>query len=82
MFISNVVDRGFKPCYRGFKHLLLWIQALLLWIQAPVIVDSSTCWFLTNDYEIGIYYFSNKYAAVRSKNNDWFAWNQDNVSVE
>jgi hypothetical protein len=45
-------------------------------------VDSSTCWFLTNDYDIGIYYFSNKYAAVRSKNNDWFAWNQDNVSVE
>jgi hypothetical protein len=75
LWIQAPVIVDSSTCYCGFKHLLSWIQA-------PVIVDSSTCWFLTNDYEIGIYYFSNKYAAVRSKNNDWFAWNQDNVSVE
>jgi hypothetical protein len=34
----------------------------------------------TKDYKIGICCFSAKQAALRSKNNDWLAWNQDNVS--
>ena len=31
------------------------------------------------DYEIGIYYFCAKHAAVRRKSQDWLAQNQDNV---
>ena len=34
----------------------------------------------TKDYKIGICCFSAKDAALRSKGNDWLAWNQDNVS--
>jgi hypothetical protein len=34
----------------------------------------------TNDYEIGIYYFSFKHAALRSLSKNWLAWNQDDVS--
>ena len=33
------------------------------------------------DHKIGIYCFSTKHAALRSKNKDWLARNQDNVSV-
>ena len=32
------------------------------------------------DYEIGICCFSTIHTALRSKNKDWLAWNQDNVS--
>ena len=34
----------------------------------------------TKDYKIGICCFSGKHAALRRKNKDWLAWNQDNVS--
>jgi hypothetical protein len=34
----------------------------------------------TKDYEIGICCFSAKRAALRRKNKDWLAWNQNNVS--
>ena len=34
----------------------------------------------TKDYRIGICCFSAKHAALRSKNTDWLAWNQDTVS--
>jgi hypothetical protein len=34
----------------------------------------------TKDYEIGICCFSAKHAALRRKNKDWLARNQDNVS--
>ena len=34
----------------------------------------------TKDYEIGICCFSAKQAALRRKNKDWLARNQDNVS--
>ena len=34
----------------------------------------------TKDYEIGICCFSAKHAALRSKNKDWLARNQNNVS--
>jgi len=34
----------------------------------------------TKDYEIVICCFSAKHAALRRKNKDWLAWNQDNVS--
>jgi hypothetical protein len=34
----------------------------------------------TKNYKIGIYCFSAKHAALRRKNKDWLAWNQDNVS--
>jgi hypothetical protein len=34
----------------------------------------------TTDYKIGICCFSAKPAALRRKNKDWLAWNQDNVS--
>ena len=34
----------------------------------------------TKDYKIGICCFSTKQAALRRKNKDWLAWNQDNVS--
>ena len=34
----------------------------------------------TKDYEIGIYCFSAKHTALRRKNKDWLARNEDNVS--
>jgi hypothetical protein len=34
----------------------------------------------TKDYQIGICCFSAKHAALRRKNKDWLAWNQNNVS--
>jgi hypothetical protein len=34
----------------------------------------------TKDYKIGIYCFSTKHAALRSKSKDWLARNQNNVS--
>ena len=34
----------------------------------------------TKDYKIGIYCFSAKHTALRSKSKDWLAQNQDNVS--
>ena len=34
----------------------------------------------TKDYRIGICCFSAKHAALRRKDKDWLAWNQDNVS--
>jgi hypothetical protein len=34
----------------------------------------------TKDYKIGICCFSAKHAALRSKNKNWLAQNQDNVS--
>ena len=34
----------------------------------------------TEEYEIGICCFSTKHVALRSKNKDWLAWNQNNVS--
>ena len=34
----------------------------------------------TKDYKIGICCFSAKYAALKNKNKDWLARNQDNVS--
>jgi hypothetical protein len=34
----------------------------------------------TKDYKIGICCFSAKHAALRSKNKDWLAQNQNNVS--
>ena len=34
----------------------------------------------TKDYKIGICYFSAEHAVLRSKNKDWFAQNQNNVS--
>ena len=33
----------------------------------------------TKDYQIGIYCFSAKHSALRSKNKDWLAQNQNNV---
>jgi hypothetical protein len=35
---------------------------------------------LTKDYKIGTCSFSAKHAALRRKNKDWLALNQDNVS--
>jgi hypothetical protein len=40
------------------------------WVLAPV----------RSDYKIGICCFSAKNAALRSKNKDWLARNQNNVS--
>jgi hypothetical protein len=34
----------------------------------------------TKDYNIGIFCFPAKHAALRNKNTDWVAWNQENVS--
>jgi hypothetical protein len=34
----------------------------------------------TKDCKMGICCFSAKHAALRSKNTDWLAWNQDTVS--
>ena len=34
----------------------------------------------TKDYEIGIYCFSAKHVALRSKSKDWLSQNQDNMS--
>jgi hypothetical protein len=34
----------------------------------------------TKDYQIGIYHFSAKRAALRSNSKDWLAQNQNNVS--
>ena len=33
----------------------------------------------TKDYKIGLYCFSAKHAALRSKSKDWLTRNQDNV---
>ena len=33
----------------------------------------------TKDYKIGVCCFSAKHAALRRKNKDWLAWNQNNV---
>ena len=35
----------------------------------------------TKDYKIGICCFSTKHTALRRKRKDWFAQNQDNVSI-
>ena len=35
---------------------------------------------LTKDYKICIFSFSAKHAALKGKNKDWLAWNQQNVS--
>ena len=35
----------------------------------------------TKDYKIGIYCFSGKHAALRSKSKNWLALNQNNVSL-
>jgi hypothetical protein len=43
-------------------------------------VGSSTGQAKTKNYEIGIYSFFAKYAALRSKSTDWLAQNQENVS--
>ena len=32
------------------------------------------------NYKCGMYCFSAKYVALKSKNEDWLAWNRDNVS--
>ena len=34
----------------------------------------------TKDYKIGIFCFSSKHAALRSKSKDWLVRNQNNVS--
>ena len=34
----------------------------------------------TKHFKIGISFFSTKYPTLRSKSNDWLAWNQYNVS--
>ena len=34
----------------------------------------------TKDYKIGIFCFSTKHVALRSKSKDWLAQNQNNVS--
>ena len=34
----------------------------------------------TKDYQVGIFCFSAKHAALRKKDKDWLAWNHDNVS--
>jgi len=34
----------------------------------------------TNDYKVGICYFSAKHATLRRKSKDWLAQNRDNVS--
>ena len=34
----------------------------------------------TKNYKIGICCFSTEHTALRRKNKDWLAWNQDNVS--
>ena len=34
----------------------------------------------TKDYEIDIYCFSSKYAALKNKSKDWLSRNQDNVT--
>ena len=37
-------------------------------------------WGQTKDYKIGIYCFSAKHAALRSKSKDWLPQNQNSVS--
>ena len=39
-----------------------------------------TCLNQIIDYKIGIHYFLDKCAALRSKSKDWMAWYWDNVS--
>ena len=45
-------------------------------------LESSTCltFLQTKDYQIDICCFSAKYAALKCKNKEWLAQNQDNVS--
>ena len=53
-------------------------------VMASMLVSVVDRWFehrsgKTKDYQIGICWFSGKYAAIRKKNKDWLAQNQGNV---
>jgi len=57
----------------------------IIGVMACVLASTVDCGFKprsgqTKDYEIGIYYFSAKHAALRRKSNDWLARNGDIVS--
>ena len=87
MFASSVVDRGFiggvmvsvlasSVVDRGF------IGGVMASVLASSVVDRGfKPWSgQTKDYKIGICHFSTKHAALRSKDKDWLAQNQNNVS--
>ena len=58
------------------------IDGVMVSVLASNVVDCGFEPWLgqTKDYEIDICYFSAKHAALRTKNKDWLAWNQNNVS--
>jgi hypothetical protein len=84
---SSAVDHGFIG---GVMVSVLASSAVDLGFIGGVIVSllaSSAvdhvfehCSGQTKDYKIGICCFSTKHAALRSKNKDWLAQNQNNVS--
>jgi hypothetical protein len=44
------------------------------------VLECGRSWVRAKDHTICIYYFSSEYVALRSKNKDWLAQDQDNVS--
>ena len=63
-----------------FRHIsTVWTVSLVYWL---LVVDCGfdPWWGQTKDYNIGIYCFSAKHAALRRKSKDWLARNLDNVS--
>ena len=53
---------------------------VIVLISSAVDHGFQPCLGQEKDYKIGICCFSGKHAALRRKNKDWLAWNQDNVS--
>ena len=69
--VVYVISRG-KKCIVGVMISVLALSAVGLGLEP---------WSAqTKDYQIGICCFSAKHTALRRKNKDWLAWNQDNVS--
>jgi hypothetical protein len=54
---------------------------LVITFQLQLVTYKMVSWSgQTKDYKIGICYFSAKHSALRRKNKDWLARNQNNVS--
>jgi hypothetical protein len=70
MLVSNAVDRGF-------------IDGVMVSMLVSSAVDRvfETQSGQTKDYIIGICYFFAKHGALRRKNKEWLARNQDNMSA-
>jgi hypothetical protein len=75
LLVSSAVAHEFE-CLLVSSAVAHEFECLLV---SSAVAHEFECLFdKTNDYDIGIYYFS--FAALRSLSKDWLAWNQDDVS--